>query len=194
MEDFHDLVSDTWNNDEIVEVNGLTSFKLQNLKQVIREWVALKKSATYKLKKDLQEKLSSIDVKVDQGSANDEDLKTRLDLSICLGDLNRMDAQDLVQKAKIRWAIEGDENTKFFHGSLKVKRRQLAIRGILKDGDWIEDPVLVKDEFLAHFRNRFNRSSGMPLSLEVDMINHLSSSQSDFLEHQVSRDEIKRAI
>ncbi|GKB13345.1 reverse transcriptase domain, reverse transcriptase zinc-binding domain protein [Tanacetum coccineum] len=141
-----------------------------------------------------ESKLSSIDVKVDQGSANDEDLKTRSDLSICLGDLNRMDAQDLVQKAKIRWAIEGDENTKFFHGSLKVKRRQLAIRGILKDGDWIEDLVLVKDEFLAHFKNRFNRSSGMPLSLEVDMINHLSSSQSDFLEHQVSRDEIKRAI
>ncbi|GJX16064.1 putative RNA-directed DNA polymerase, eukaryota, reverse transcriptase zinc-binding domain protein [Tanacetum coccineum] len=133
MEDFHDLVSDTWNNDEIVEVNGLTSFKLQNLKQVIREWVALKKSATYKLKKYLQEQLYSIDTK-------------------------------------------------------------LAIRGILKDGDWIEDLMLVKDEFLAHFRNCFNRSTRMSLSLEVDLINHLSSSQSDFLEHQVSHDEIKRAV
>nr|GEU99330.1 G-type lectin S-receptor-like serine/threonine-protein kinase LECRK1 [Tanacetum cinerariifolium] len=128
------------------------------------------------VEKDLQEKLSSIDVKVDQGSANDEDLKTHSDLSIHLGDLNRMDAQYLVQKVKIKWAIEGDENTKFFHGSLEVKRRQLAIRGILKDGDWIEDPVLVKDAFLAHFRNRFNHSSRMPPSLEVDMIN-LSSSQ-----------------
>ncbi|GJV89443.1 hypothetical protein Tco_1533381 [Tanacetum coccineum] len=55
MEDFHDLVTDTWNNDDIVEVNGLILFKkkLQNLKQVIREWAALKKSATYKLKKYL---------------------------------------------------------------------------------------------------------------------------------------------
>ncbi|GKE15408.1 RNA-directed DNA polymerase, eukaryota, reverse transcriptase zinc-binding domain protein, partial [Tanacetum coccineum] len=31
-------------------------------------------------------------------------------------------------KAKIKWAIEGDENTSFFHGTLKKKQRQLAIK------------------------------------------------------------------
>ena len=48
------------------------------------------------------------------------------------------------QKAKIKWVIEGDENTSFFHGTLKKKRRQVAIKGILKNGDWIENPVMVK--------------------------------------------------
>ncbi|GKB71672.1 putative RNA-directed DNA polymerase, eukaryota, reverse transcriptase zinc-binding domain protein [Tanacetum coccineum] len=49
----------------------------------------------------------------------------------------------LSQKAKIKWAIEGDENSQFFHNSLKAKRRFLTIRGILKDGEWIDDLVLV---------------------------------------------------
>ncbi|GJW89550.1 RNA-directed DNA polymerase, eukaryota [Tanacetum coccineum] len=58
----------------------------------------------------------------------------------------------------------------------------------------IEDPVQVKDEFLVHFSNRFKLSIGMPPSLEVDLINHLFSSQSEFLEQQVSCEEIKRAV
>ncbi|GJZ72838.1 hypothetical protein Tco_0636984 [Tanacetum coccineum] len=40
----------------------------------------------------------------------------------------RLEALDIAQKAKIKWAIEGEENTKIFHGSLKTKRRQLAIK------------------------------------------------------------------
>ncbi|GKG16618.1 hypothetical protein Tco_0361575, partial [Tanacetum coccineum] len=74
-----------------------------------------------------------------------------------MGALDRTKARDLAQKAKIKWALEGDENTRFFHGSLKKKRRQLAIKGILKNGDWIEEPGLVKAELLAHFRHRFQQ-------------------------------------
>ncbi|GKA62362.1 RNA-directed DNA polymerase, eukaryota, reverse transcriptase zinc-binding domain protein [Tanacetum coccineum] len=41
---------------------------------------------------------------------------------------------ELAQKAKIKWAIEGDENLKYYHGVLNKKRNQLAIRGILVEG------------------------------------------------------------
>ncbi|GJV18252.1 hypothetical protein Tco_1363575 [Tanacetum coccineum] len=52
------------------------------------------------------------------------------------------------QKAKIQWAIKGDENSKYFHGIINKKWSQLAIRGVLVDGEWIEDPPQVKNEFL----------------------------------------------
>nr|GEX00459.1 RNA-directed DNA polymerase, eukaryota [Tanacetum cinerariifolium] len=35
---------------------------------------------------------------------------------------------EMAQKAKVRWAIEGDENSKYFHGILNNKRSHLAIR------------------------------------------------------------------
>ncbi|GJZ86850.1 RNA-directed DNA polymerase, eukaryota, reverse transcriptase zinc-binding domain protein, partial [Tanacetum coccineum] len=44
------------------------------------------------------------------------------------------------QKAKVKWSIEGDENTSFFHGVLNKKRSILKIRGIMVDGNWIESP------------------------------------------------------
>ncbi|PWA89223.1 RNA-directed DNA polymerase, eukaryota, Reverse transcriptase zinc-binding domain protein [Artemisia annua] len=77
------LVVDTWNNDGIVNANGMVLFeeKLQNLKKVIREWVGANKSASYAKKKDHQTRLSSIDVKIDQGIATDEDFKNHEEVS-----------------------------------------------------------------------------------------------------------------
>ncbi|GKE97706.1 RNA-directed DNA polymerase, eukaryota [Tanacetum coccineum] len=70
---------------------------------------------------------------------------------------------------KIQWAIEGDGNSKYFHGIINKKRSQLAIRGVLVDGEWIEDPPKVKNEFLEHFSNRFSMPTG-PDGLSFEFI------------------------
>ncbi|GJU83108.1 hypothetical protein Tco_1285473 [Tanacetum coccineum] len=54
---------------------------------------------------------------------------------ISLAGLVDLPFEDMIQKAKIRWAIEEDENSKYFHGIISKKRSQLAIRGVLVDGN-----------------------------------------------------------
>nr|GEY09360.1 RNA-directed DNA polymerase, eukaryota, reverse transcriptase zinc-binding domain protein [Tanacetum cinerariifolium] len=51
-------------------------------------------------------------------------------------ELAKLDAtiDKAAQKAKIKWAIEGDENSKYYHDILNKKRNQLTIRGILVEG------------------------------------------------------------
>ena len=62
---------------------------------------------------------------------------------------------EAAQKAKIRWAIEGDENSKYYHDILnKKKRNQSTICGILVDGIWTVTPNLVKNEFYSHHTRR----------------------------------------
>nr|GEZ00908.1 RNA-directed DNA polymerase, eukaryota, reverse transcriptase zinc-binding domain protein [Tanacetum cinerariifolium] len=130
IEGFHDLVVDTWKKYDSSESNAMLSFKkkLQNLKQVIR---------------------------VDQGTATSDDLRCRVSSMKILRDIKRKEVSDLAQKAKIKWAIEGDENTSFFHGSLKKKRCQIAIQGVLKNGAWIEDQGEEKAKFYNYFLNGF---------------------------------------
>nr|GEV19749.1 RNA-directed DNA polymerase, eukaryota [Tanacetum cinerariifolium] len=53
----------------------------------------------------------------------------------------------LLKKAKVRWAIEGDENSKFFHGIINRKRANLSVKGVMSEGEWVDDPIWVKDEF-----------------------------------------------
>nr|GEU87972.1 RNA-directed DNA polymerase, eukaryota [Tanacetum cinerariifolium] len=73
--------------------------------------------------------------------------------------------EDLAQKAKIRWSIEGVKNSKYVHEIINKKRSQLAIRGVLVDGDWIEEPH-----------------------------KQLSDEQNEFLESNVTYEEIKKAV
>ncbi|GJT70843.1 RNA-directed DNA polymerase, eukaryota, reverse transcriptase zinc-binding domain protein [Tanacetum coccineum] len=136
MDGFHKLVVDMWSNDDIVEANGLISFKkkLQHLKGAIREWIATKRLDSSKLKNEHISCLSLIDVKIDHDNANDLDFLNRRKSTRILGDLDRNAASDFAQKARIKWASEGDENSSFFHATLKKCRRHLAIKGSFPKG------------------------------------------------------------
>nr|GEZ36499.1 RNA-directed DNA polymerase, eukaryota [Tanacetum cinerariifolium] len=57
-----------------------------------------------------------------------DDLTKRANLFCDLKDIDHKDSIDLAQKAKIKWAVEGNENSKFFHGIVNKKRRHLAIK------------------------------------------------------------------
>ncbi|GKF02850.1 hypothetical protein Tco_0029773, partial [Tanacetum coccineum] len=111
-----------------------------------------------------------------------------------LDDMNKKDSIDLAQKAKVKWAIEGDENSKFFHGIVNKKRRYLAIKGILKDGEWIDNPTRVKAEFYHHFSNRFSQPDWTRVPLAEHFPRCLSGDLSCDLEAEVNIDEIKKAV
>ncbi|GKA95732.1 RNA-directed DNA polymerase, eukaryota [Tanacetum coccineum] len=88
---------------------------------------------------------------LDNGDVSDDILLSRSNLMKQMQDIKSSDARDSFQKAKIKWAIEGDENSKFFHGIINHKRSTLAIRGIMVDGEWVDDPSRVKDEDSCSF-------------------------------------------
>ncbi|GKB66637.1 RNA-directed DNA polymerase, eukaryota, reverse transcriptase zinc-binding domain protein [Tanacetum coccineum] len=102
MEDFKEFVADTWNSDGIIHECAmiLLKKKLQNLKKAIRIWIGKKRSDDLSLKKSHLDLLSVIAIKIDRGTAKAEDLNSRTESVKILGDLDRLEAKDLAQKAK----------------------------------------------------------------------------------------------
>nr|GEX41481.1 retrovirus-related Pol polyprotein from transposon TNT 1-94 [Tanacetum cinerariifolium] len=60
---------------------------------------------------------------------------------------------DFAAKERIVWV--GDENSKYFHAIINKKHVNLFVKGVMIDGDWIDDPDLVKQDFRSHFADRF---------------------------------------
>nr|GEV55251.1 RNA-directed DNA polymerase, eukaryota [Tanacetum cinerariifolium] len=91
-------------------------------------------------------------------------------------------------------ATKHDENSKFFHEIVNKKRRQQPIKGVLIDGEWIDNPARVKGEFYNHFANRFSHPDWDRISLEGCFSRTLNSDHSNALEEDVSSEEIKKAV
>nr|GEW62838.1 RNA-directed DNA polymerase, eukaryota [Tanacetum cinerariifolium] len=84
------------------------------------------------------ESLHGIDLRLDQGMGLSDDGLNRARLVRELDNLNKKEFIDLAQKAKVKWAIERDENLKFYHGIVNKKRR-------FAQPDW--DRVPLVDQF-----------------------------------------------
>ncbi|GJW88814.1 RNA-directed DNA polymerase, eukaryota [Tanacetum coccineum] len=73
-------------------------------------------------------------------------------------------------------------------------KNNLTIRGILVDGVWINSPSTMKNEFLSHFKNRFDCPSSTRLSLDMNFLDQLSSDIQLDLEKNVSLEELNRVV
>ncbi|GJX32639.1 RNA-directed DNA polymerase, eukaryota, reverse transcriptase zinc-binding domain protein [Tanacetum coccineum] len=132
--------------------------KLKELKKSIKTWHASIKHSEASRKHEVHSLLKILEGKIDSGRASDSEREDRINLLQECDDIEKSEVTDLIQKAHIQWDIEGDENTKFFHGLIKQRRRQQMVQGLMIDGVWILDPYQVKEAFLNFFKGKFSIS------------------------------------
>nr|GEX95635.1 RNA-directed DNA polymerase, eukaryota [Tanacetum cinerariifolium] len=180
---FDKLVEETWGNMNIFDSNAILRFlkKLKCLKENIHGWAKEKKKSYKSQKTKLKGMLANLDTLIDNKCVDQQVINNRSQVIQSLFDLEKIESLEIAQKVKIKWSIEGDENSKFFHGILKRKRNQLAIRGIFKNGEWIDSPYMVKNEFFSHFKDRFEKPCSSRLMLDADFPIKLNSDQKDDL-------------
>ncbi|GJY57104.1 RNA-directed DNA polymerase, eukaryota [Tanacetum coccineum] len=162
---FDQIITSTWNSFILVDSNGMIRFKKK----------------LQLLKKEIR-------------GVTDDVLLSRMEAMKQLQEINSSVNCDFVQKAKVRWAIEGDENSKFFHGIINRKRANLSVKGIMIEGEWVDDPIRVKDEFRNHFADRFNDPGTRHGRINFSFPNRLTFEQVSDLETSVSDEEIRKAV
>nr|GEW41248.1 RNA-directed DNA polymerase, eukaryota [Tanacetum cinerariifolium] len=138
--------------------------------------------------------LADVDAIIDSGNGNEVVVNERMGVINDLHNVDKLHSVEMAQKAKIRWAIEGDENSSYFQGLINKKRSILNIRGIMEERRWINDPKNVKREFYSHFSQRFGRPDGRLVTVHTRYPNVLTLEQQMELESIVSNEEIKRSV
>ncbi|GJR44939.1 RNA-directed DNA polymerase, eukaryota [Tanacetum coccineum] len=196
LDGFYKYVTEQWNIAPVIESNGLSNLmgKLKFIKTRIREWLKCNNPCNSGVIVQHKEDLRLIDEVIDNGKGSDTVVAKRMEVLNELQRIEKLHAMDMAQKAKIKWSIEGDENSRFFHGVLNKKRNQMNVRGVMVDGVWQEQPFDVKREFYTHFRNRFDKPSEQRAIVDMIFPNSLSLDQQAELERDVSKEELKQAV
>ena len=100
----------------------------------------------------------------------------------------------LRQKARTRWIMEGDCNSRYFHLMIKKSHRNSLLKGIMIEGSWVDEPHKVKEVAREFFLQRFKEPE--PLRPKIDGIRFqvISHQQNDSLIARFSEEEVKEAI
>ncbi|GKD31485.1 RNA-directed DNA polymerase, eukaryota, reverse transcriptase zinc-binding domain protein, partial [Tanacetum coccineum] len=168
--------------------------KLKEVKPKIKQWVAVNKRNEDTRKKDLMKDLRILDDKIEVGLASNDDRDKRIEIIQEDHNLANLEDMDTVQKARVKWDMEGDENSKFFHGLINKKQRTQSINGIMHEGVWITNPIRIKEAFLNFFKEKFKANDSM-ISFPPTPTSHtLQQSDRDLLESTLTMDEVKTAV
>ncbi|GJS94794.1 RNA-directed DNA polymerase, eukaryota, reverse transcriptase zinc-binding domain protein [Tanacetum coccineum] len=133
---FDDIIKASWSSLENNNNDGriLKSHeKFRSLNASIKQWYVNINDLDRNRKHDAMSDVNLIEKRIDDGIATPSDRDTRMQLLQEIDKLDNFEALDLIQKAHIKWDIEGDRDSKFCHGLDKSKEEFFnAIKGDVK--------------------------------------------------------------
>ncbi|GJU12745.1 RNA-directed DNA polymerase, eukaryota [Tanacetum coccineum] len=120
---FDKFVEDSWKEIRVPDTNDYMNFmkKLRILKDKIKTWIRSYKEHTYGRMSILKSELINLDSVIDKGGGVEKDVHRRHEILRNIQELEKTEAMEAAQKAKIKWAVEGDENSKYYHGVINKK-------------------------------------------------------------------------
>ncbi|KAK9075316.1 hypothetical protein SSX86_003639 [Deinandra increscens subsp. villosa] len=136
-------------------VDRTIQLKLQNIKKAIKGWWVETKAKEEEEWKRLKENLECIERVAERRDLLDREREDRVMLLKRINELVKIKGRDLRQKAKVKWAVDRDENSSFFHGVVNARNLNNRIVGLKIEGQWVSNPKLIKDEVLLQFQERF---------------------------------------
>nr|XP_027109303.1 uncharacterized protein LOC113729178 [Coffea arabica] len=86
------------------------------------------------------------------------------------------------QKAQVKWLLDGDRNSKYFHSLVAEKRRRAVIHRVRKtDGEWIEGEPQIGDIAVRFFQELFMAKGNSTSNAIPEIIPKLVTNQDNSL-------------
>ncbi|XP_071726777.1 uncharacterized protein [Rutidosis leptorrhynchoides] len=164
-EEFDGVVRQGWSKDEELFFDKLKALKLK-----INTWAIERRRVANENKNLITGKIKEIDDKIDEMVVDENDLLERKDLCAQLDYIKKLEDMDMIQKSRIKWDVEGDENSKFFQALLKQKGQSMqSMSKFERDGNLVSPPTLSPTVTFSELENTW-------------------------LEHSILEEEIREAV
>ncbi|GMJ02965.1 hypothetical protein HRI_003965700 [Hibiscus trionum] len=135
---------------------------LVSLKTEIKSWVAEQKSKEAVSIEDVEKRIDEIENKFVEAKnlSNMDNLIAEMGtLKSKLWDLYRKEGREWNQKSRLKWLLEGDKNTRFFHAVASMRSRSNNIQKLTVGNSTIEDPKAIANQFEVFYKKAYNSSN-----------------------------------
>ncbi|GJV41128.1 RNA-directed DNA polymerase, eukaryota [Tanacetum coccineum] len=168
--------------------------KIKKLRADIKDWSHKKHVDQSRNKKEICDRIKDWDEKEENGLLTEFDITNRDEDRMELIQIDQMERNMLVQKSRINWAIEGDENSRFFHNYINKNYRRNNIMGLMWNGIWSIDPSIIKQAAFRHFSTRFKEPIPNRVVFSSLLFRQLEFDDVCLLKAEFSLPEVKAAI
>ena len=191
--DFVNLVSECWATTIIIgKKHFVLKEKLKKVKEMLKKWnkevFGYRDLRIENIVKDLNEveKLAADggSPRTDQRRLLNADFWREIHIKESL----------LAQKSRIKWLVEGDENSRFFHACIKSNRRRTQITKLQVDDGWVEEVDEVKRVIKNHFEEFFKEEEFSRPTLNSVEFSQIDWEDNEYLTKPFTREEIKEAV
>ncbi|PWA70607.1 RNA-directed DNA polymerase, eukaryota [Artemisia annua] len=101
---------------------------------------------------------------------------------------------DIKQHSRVRWALDGDENSSFFHGFVNCRKASNNIPGLMIQESCVTRAALAKKEVFNFFKHRFVEDYTVRPRLQCWNIRSIHWDDMEILSERFSVSEIKEAV
>ncbi|XP_035838005.1 uncharacterized protein LOC118485705 [Helianthus annuus] len=106
----------------------------------------------------------------------------------------RRKAKDIQQKARSRWILDGDENSRYFHTIVNCNIARNKLNGLWIDGNWITCPLVIMKHIQENMKTKFLEPVESRARIPSDGFSKISETEAKQLIAKFSREEIKKAV
>ncbi|XP_026428549.1 uncharacterized protein LOC113324444 [Papaver somniferum] len=193
---FMQLFEENWN----LDLNGAPLFvftsKLKRLKEVLKIWnITIFGDVQFRLKQ-AELKIESENDILDYDPADEFKFLKVADAKKDVDDVRTELAIMLKMKSRVTWLEDGDQNTRFFHNSIRMRRSQNTISELKVSNDttlFLQDEI--KDFIVNHYQAKFNGGDVHidPVLFDIEH-ESISVAESAYMEAIPSLEEVKVAV
>nr|KAJ0217194.1 hypothetical protein LSAT_V11C300153710 [Lactuca sativa] len=168
--------------------------KLKYLKDHLKKWRTTTFPKEMVELNQLKNIVDSLDTAAESRTLTVDEMNKRKEGNKKIIKLEKLATLDLKKKLRVRWAVDGDENTRFFHEYVNNKNRKNTIYVLTINGSWSTDAKEIMDEAVRFFEQKFKDRWPVRPKLIKNQYKVLSDLDSKNLEEPFMLEEIKSVV
>ncbi|XP_022031617.1 uncharacterized protein LOC110932600 [Helianthus annuus] len=126
--------------------------KLKWFRKYITEWKEIIKQKDLEEELILNNEVEDLDIIREQRDLNEEEEWVWEESRRRIREIEEFKYKDLQQKSRCKWATDGDDNTRYFHGLINKRKASNSIPGLMVNGNWETKASKIKKRSFSIFQ------------------------------------------